>query len=172
MTSIRQCHGRLLCSSGWKVFWLAILAGAYIGLGAAFFLSVGGQMPGVQSTNLGLQKLVLGAFGLPMSLGLILVCGAELLTANSAYISAAVFEVTDLDFMHTLSLNSRRDLFNRVLTWILRLFVYVILPVLYLSRYCAQLACTLNSAAAKLPALPRLCLALVWCRIDASVVAT
>ena len=77
----------------WKVFWLAILAGAYIGLGAAFFLSVGGQMPGVQSTNLGLQKLVLGAFGLPMSLGLILVCGAELLTANSAYISAAVFEV-------------------------------------------------------------------------------
>ena len=77
----------------WKVFWLAILAGAYIGLGAAFFLSVGGQMPGVQSTNLGVQKLVLGAFGLPMSLGLILVCGAELLTANSAYISAAVFEV-------------------------------------------------------------------------------
>jgi len=40
----------------WKVFWLAILAGAYIGLGAAFFLSVGGQMPGVQSTNLGLQS--------------------------------------------------------------------------------------------------------------------
>ena len=34
-----------------------------------------------------------GAFGLPMALGLILICGSELLTANSLYISAAVFEV-------------------------------------------------------------------------------
>ena len=32
-----------------------------------------------------------------MALGLILICGSELLTANSLYISAAVFEVNALE---------------------------------------------------------------------------
>ena len=47
-------------------------------------------------------NLVWGAFGLPMSLGLILVCGAELLTANSAYISAAVFEIDCWLHLHNI----------------------------------------------------------------------
>ena len=35
-----------------------------------------------------------------MALGLILICGSELLTANSLYISAAVFEVLPLRDSH------------------------------------------------------------------------
>ena len=44
----------------WRVFWLGILAGAYIGISCVFFLSLGGQMPEEQIKNPGLQKLVLG----------------------------------------------------------------------------------------------------------------
>ena len=44
----------------WRVFWLGILAGAYIGISCVFFLSLGGQMPEEQLNNPGLQKLVLG----------------------------------------------------------------------------------------------------------------
>ncbi len=77
----------------WKVFWLGILAGAYLGLGATFYLFVAGQLPTIEKSDPGLQHLVLGAFGLPMGLGLIVISGAELYTANCAYLSAAVFEV-------------------------------------------------------------------------------
>lgn len=44
----------------WKVFWLSTLAGAYLGLGATFYLYVGGQLPSIQQSDAGLQKLVLG----------------------------------------------------------------------------------------------------------------
>lgn len=44
----------------WKVFWLSILAGAYLGLGAAFYLYVGGQLPSIQKSDTGIQKLILG----------------------------------------------------------------------------------------------------------------
>jgi hypothetical protein len=37
--------------------------------------------------------LVLGAFGLPVSLTLILICGAELFTGNTAFVTAAMIEV-------------------------------------------------------------------------------
>ena len=50
-------------------------------------------MPTIEKSDPGVQHLVLGAFGLPMGLGLIIITGADLLTANSCYLSAAVFEV-------------------------------------------------------------------------------
>lgn len=77
----------------WKVFWLSVLAGAYLGLGVTFFLYVAGQLPSIEKSDPGLQHIVLGAFGLPMGLGLIIISGAELWTANCCYLSAAVFEV-------------------------------------------------------------------------------
>ena len=91
--SVAKTGGNKCAQPWWKVFWLGILAGAYLGLGATFYLYVAGQMPSIEKSDPGVQHLVLGAFGLPMGLGLIVVTGAELLTANSVYTSAAVFEV-------------------------------------------------------------------------------
>ncbi|KAK9844764.1 hypothetical protein WJX74_006617 [Apatococcus lobatus] len=76
----------------WKTFWLGILAGIYLSLGCALAFAVGGQLPSLQSSNLGAQKLMFGAFGLPLGLGLIVICGAELWTTNLAYLPAAVYE--------------------------------------------------------------------------------
>lgn len=75
----------------WKVFWLATLAGNYIGISCALFLMVGGSVANVDE---GVQLLIVGAFGLPMSLTLIRICGAELLTANSCFLAIAMFEVS------------------------------------------------------------------------------
>lgn len=49
----------------------------------------GGACPGLASSNPGLQKMVYGAFGLPFGLLLVLLCGAELFTGNTALITAA-----------------------------------------------------------------------------------
>jgi len=69
----------------WSMFALAILAGAFIGLGAEFFTLV------ITNSNLGfgLNKLV---GGLAFSLGLILViiAGAELFTGNNLIVVAWV----------------------------------------------------------------------------------
>lgn len=79
------------------MFWLGTLAGNYIGLSCALFLYVGGS---VATVDEGIQLLVDGAFGLPMSLTLIRICGAELLTANSCFLAIAVFEVRTLARLH------------------------------------------------------------------------
>lgn len=47
-----------------KVFQLGMLSGAHIGFGALLMLSVGGACPGIAAANPGLQKIILGAFGL------------------------------------------------------------------------------------------------------------
>eukprot|EP01026_Neomeris_dumetosa_P058134 TRINITY_DN53918_c0_g1_i4.p2 TRINITY_DN53918_c0_g1~~TRINITY_DN53918_c0_g1_i4.p2 ORF type:complete len:325 (-),score=55.30 TRINITY_DN53918_c0_g1_i4:427-1401(-) len=76
----------------WKIFYLGLLAGAYIGLGAFLAMTVGGNVGGIASANPGLQKMILGAFGLPFGLLMVLVCGAELFTGNTALVTAAVYE--------------------------------------------------------------------------------
>lgn len=77
----------------WKTFWLGILAGIYLSLGGALALAVGGTLPLLQQNGTpGLQKLIFAAIGLPLGLGLIIICGAELYTANAAWLPAAVFE--------------------------------------------------------------------------------
>ena len=73
-----------------KTFFMGILGGAFIGFGSFLALSVGGACPGLASTNPGLQKMVYGAFGLPFGLLLVLMCGAELFTGNTALVTASV----------------------------------------------------------------------------------
>jgi formate/nitrite transporter len=75
-----------------KIFKLGIVSGCHIGFGAYLAISVGGNCPGLLATNPGLQKIVLGAFGLPFGLIMTLVTGGELFTGNTALIPAAVME--------------------------------------------------------------------------------
>ena len=49
-----------------KTFVSAILAGAYVGFGAMLALSIGGNCPELAASNPGLQKMVFGAFGVPV----------------------------------------------------------------------------------------------------------
>lgn len=75
-----------------KIFKLGAVAGVHIAFGAYLMLAVGGACPGVASENPGLQKLILGAIGLPTGLIMTLVTGAELFTGNTALVSAAYME--------------------------------------------------------------------------------
>ena len=45
-----------------------MLAGAYVGFGGMLALSIGQNCPGLAESNPGLQKMVYGAFGLPVGL--------------------------------------------------------------------------------------------------------
>lgn len=65
---------------------LALLAGAYIGLGGLLALRVGGAVPGMVP---GLQRLLLAAVGLPTGLTMVLVAGGELYTGNTMLLTAA-----------------------------------------------------------------------------------
>lgn len=40
-----------------------------------------------------MQRLLFGAFGVPFGLALIIICGADLFTANICFMTAAFFEV-------------------------------------------------------------------------------
>ena len=51
-----------------KIFIMAILSGCHIAFGAYLVLSVGGACPGIAKENPGLQKIIMGAFGLPFGL--------------------------------------------------------------------------------------------------------
>eukprot|EP00929_Paragymnodinium_shiwhaense_P113754 TRINITY_DN82059_c0_g1_i1.p2 TRINITY_DN82059_c0_g1~~TRINITY_DN82059_c0_g1_i1.p2 ORF type:complete len:267 (-),score=63.17 TRINITY_DN82059_c0_g1_i1:243-1043(-) len=75
-----------------QVFGLSVIGGAQIGFGAFLMLSVGGACPGLAATNPGLQKIVLGAFGLPFGLMMVLLSGAELFTGNTALVTLALLE--------------------------------------------------------------------------------
>lgn len=78
--------------SAGKIFKLGILSGCHIGFGAFLMLSVGGACPGLAASNPGLQKIVLGAFGLPFGLMMTLLSGAELFTGNTALVTMAALE--------------------------------------------------------------------------------
>lgn len=75
-----------------KILAMGILAGAYIAFGAFLAISVGGACPGLAASNPGLQKIIAGAFGLPFGLLMVLVCGGELFTGNTALVTAAIYE--------------------------------------------------------------------------------
>lgn len=76
----------------WKTLMLGLVAGCYISFAATLAMSCGGNVPGVASANPGLQKFIFGAFGFPFGLTMVLICGAELFTGNTAILSAAVYE--------------------------------------------------------------------------------
>jgi len=75
-----------------KILALGMLSGAHIGFGALLMLTVGGGCAGLASSNPGLQKMILGSFGLPFGLLMTLVTGAELFTGNTALVTTAVLE--------------------------------------------------------------------------------
>merc|ERR1719267_416749 len=75
-----------------KIFALGVMSGCHIGFGAFLMLTVGGACPGLVSTNPGLQKIILAAFGLPFGLMMTLVTGAELFTGNTALVTTALLE--------------------------------------------------------------------------------
>jgi formate/nitrite transporter len=75
-----------------KIFGLAVIAGAQIGFGAFLMLAVGGACPGLAANNPGLQKIILGAFGLPFGLMMVLLSGSELFTGNTAVVTMALLE--------------------------------------------------------------------------------
>mmetsp|Transcript_5823 Transcript_5823/g.15194 ORF Transcript_5823/g.15194 Transcript_5823/m.15194 type:complete len:338 (+) Transcript_5823:210-1223(+) len=75
-----------------KILAMGVMAGIMIGFGAFLAASIGGACPGLAASNPGLQKIIYGAFGLPFGLLMVLVCGAELFTGNTALVTAAVYE--------------------------------------------------------------------------------
>jgi formate/nitrite transporter len=75
-----------------KIFKLGVVSGAHIGFGAYLAISIGGACPGIAAANPGLQKIILGAFGLPFGLIMTLVTGGELFTGNTALVTAAYKE--------------------------------------------------------------------------------
>ena len=75
-----------------KIFKLGVLSGAHIGFGAFLMLTVGGACPALALENPGLQKIILGAFGLPFGLMMTLLSGAELFTGNTALVTMACIE--------------------------------------------------------------------------------
>eukprot|EP00962_Isochrysis_galbana_P018481 scaffold5330_cov125-Isochrysis_galbana.AAC.4 len=70
----------------------ALLAGGFVALGAALAMTVGANVPGIKSSNPGLQKILLGAFGLPWALLMVLLTGGQLFTGNTATITTALLE--------------------------------------------------------------------------------
>jgi formate/nitrite transporter len=75
-----------------KIFGLGVLSGCHIGFGAFLMLTVGAACPGLAASNPGLQKIILGAFGLPFGLFMTLMSGAELFTGNTALVTMALLE--------------------------------------------------------------------------------
>lgn len=75
-----------------KVFLLGCVAGCYIAFGALLALTVGGALPALKADNIGLQKILLGAFGLPFGLTMVCTAGGELFTGNTALVTAAALK--------------------------------------------------------------------------------
>ena len=76
----------------WKTFMMSVLAGAFIGFGGTLAFTVGAAVPGIAAANPGLQKMILGAFGLPFGLLMVLLSGADLFTGNTMLVTMAKFE--------------------------------------------------------------------------------
>jgi formate/nitrite transporter FocA (FNT family) len=75
-----------------KTLILGIVSGCHIAFGAYLLLSVGGNCPGLAASNPGLQKILMGAFGLPFGLAMTIFGGGELFTGNTAMLTTAFLE--------------------------------------------------------------------------------
>ncbi len=67
-----------------KILLSALLGGAYIAVGSFLALVIGGNLPGLEAENPGLQKFVFGAV-FPIGLIIIAIAGGDLFTGNTAY---------------------------------------------------------------------------------------
>ena len=74
-----------------KTLVSAMLGGAYVGMGGMVSLAISGNMMGIGATNPGLPRLVF-ALLFPVNLLLVLQCGGQLFTGNTATMAAAVCE--------------------------------------------------------------------------------
>eukprot|EP00613_Pedinella_sp_CCMP2098_P001767 CAMPEP_0171618532 /NCGR_PEP_ID=MMETSP0990-20121206/14806_1 /TAXON_ID=483369 /ORGANISM="non described non described, Strain CCMP2098" /LENGTH=304 /DNA_ID=CAMNT_0012183361 /DNA_START=9 /DNA_END=923 /DNA_ORIENTATION=- len=72
----------------------SVLAGAFIALGGFLALSVGAHLPGIKASDPGLQKLILGAIGLPFGLICVVLTGGQLFTGNCALVTSAWLQGT------------------------------------------------------------------------------
>ncbi len=72
-----------------KVLVSALLGGAYIAVGSFLALVIGGNLPGLQAENPGLQKLLFGGV-FPIGLILLAIAGGDLFTGNTAYFIPSV----------------------------------------------------------------------------------
>jgi len=70
----------------------SVSTGCFVAFGGALLLTVGGQMPGIKAANPGLQKIMLGIFGLPWAMMMIVLTGGQLFTGNTAMLTAALLE--------------------------------------------------------------------------------
>lgn len=104
-----------------KTLIAGVVAGCHIAFGAYLVLSVGANLPGLAQSNPGLQKIISGAFGLPFGLMMVLVCGGELFTGNTAVLPAAWFEgkVTTADVLRNWSMSFLGNVVGSLLTAIL-----------------------------------------------------
>ncbi|GAQ84713.1 formate nitrite transporter [Klebsormidium nitens] len=71
-----------------RIFLQAIVAGVFIALGGALFLTVGGACPTMQANNPGLHSFFKGLIGLPFGLTLCVFTGVELFTGNTMVMTA------------------------------------------------------------------------------------
>jgi len=67
----------------------SLFAGAYIAFGAVLAMSVGAAIPGIKTSDPGIQKIILGAIGLPFGLLMVVMTGGQLFTSNAALVTAA-----------------------------------------------------------------------------------
>jgi formate transporter len=75
-----------------QLILLSFLAGCYLGFGVTFSIKVGGELGTIITNYPGIYHIVLGTFGLPFSLLLIVVCGAELFTSDCSYMMSGMLE--------------------------------------------------------------------------------
>ncbi|MGK3751727.1 MAG: formate/nitrite transporter [Bacillariaceae sp.] len=102
--------------SNMKTIISAMLGGAYVGMGGMLSLAISGNMMGIGSANSGIPKLVF-AILFPVNLLLVLQCGGQLFTGNTAVMTAAVCEkkATFKDLARSWGLSYAANMFSCVL---------------------------------------------------------
>ena len=96
----------------YKTFFLSVLGGIFIGLGAATTFIVGGNLnqapwyPDETQHNYGVYKLVVGAFGYQMGFTALSLLGADLFTSQCCYTAIAWLEkrISTLEVCQVLSI--------------------------------------------------------------------
>jgi formate/nitrite transporter FocA (FNT family) len=67
------------------------MGGGYVGLAGLLATVVAGNIPGIASSNPGMQRMIFAAL-IPVNLLLVLSSGGQLFTGNSASVAAALYE--------------------------------------------------------------------------------
>merc|ERR1712023_353429 len=87
------------------MFVNAVAAGCYIGFGGVLAVTVGGALPAIKEANPGLQKMLMGAFGLPFGLFMNVMTGGQLFTGNTALVTTAYLDDSKKTSLSKLLMN-------------------------------------------------------------------